>query len=292
MNKLKEFYWKLIENKWQLGFPRTTIEDIVAGKPYEVDWLRGTPDDRWFADPFVLDATPSHIILLVEEYFYYNEKGRLARLTISRSDFSLEKNETILDLDTHLSFPTIIRKDDKIYIYPENSACGALNVYEYDVNTNKCLLKKKLCNEPLTDAVFTEIEGKPYIFSTQMPNPNGNVLNIYQPNDKGDFVKTNEVKFDENDARNGGGYFSINGNIYRPAQCCDGGYGRALSIQRVMPVNGTFKFEEVARLKSPSKRFDQGMHTLNHYKDVVVIDVRGYRWPSIGRPIDAIRNLF
>lgn len=291
MNMLRKLYWKIIDNKWQIGFPITTIEDFVNGKPYDVNWLKGIPNDRWFADPFILDVTTNHIILLVEEFFYYNQKGRIAQLTISRADFMLVKNETVLDLDTHLSFPAIIRKKDRILIYPENSASKGLDIYEYDMVSNKCSLVKRICNQPLTDAVLATFDGKQYILSTQMPEPNKNILYVYEPDENGEFKKVDEVSFDDNIARNGGDFFSIGGKVYRPAQCCNGGYGRALSIQRIKETAGKFSFEEVSRLKSPSRRFDQGIHTLNQNKGVLVIDVRGYRWPLIGRPIEALRRI-
>ncbi len=136
---LYKLYWRLTVNEWQIGFPQTTRENIATGSNYKIALLKGVPNDRWFADPFVLDVTPTHIILLVEEFVKATAKGRIARLTVSRNDYTLERNDTLLDLDTHLSFPTIVRQGDAVYVIPENSAGGKLNAYLYDEAAAKCV---------------------------------------------------------------------------------------------------------------------------------------------------------
>lgn len=113
-NILYKLYWRLTVNEWQIGFPQTTLENIATGGDYKIAMLKGAPKGRWFADPFVLDVTPTHIILLVEEFVSASAKGRIARLTVSRKDYTLERNDTLLDLDTHLSFPTIVRQEDAV----------------------------------------------------------------------------------------------------------------------------------------------------------------------------------
>ena len=42
-------------SRWQLGF-LDCPEDILKDE-YPIHWLKGAPNDRWFADPFILDVT-------------------------------------------------------------------------------------------------------------------------------------------------------------------------------------------------------------------------------------------
>lgn len=292
-NLLYKLYWRLTVNEWQIGFPQTTIENIATGSNYKIALLKGVPDGRWFADPFILDVTPTHIILLVEEFISANAKGRIARLTISRKDYTLERNDTLLDLDTHLSFPTIVRHNDTVYIIPENSAGGKLSVYIYDKSEAKCKPYKTLSDEPLIDAIRQEIDGQEYIFATKGPDANGTALYIYRKDERGTYTHCQTATFPDNIARNGGAFFHIGSDLYRPAQDCNGGYGRGLSIQRIEKNDkGQFTFTETARLKSPRKRLDHGMHTLNEYKGVTVVDLASYRWPMISSIVDNIWKRF
>ena len=293
-NLLYKLYWRLTINEWQIGFPQTTRENIATGSSYKIALLKGVPNDRWFADPFILDVTPTHIILLVEEFINATGKGRIARLTISRHDYTLERNDTLLDLDTHLSFPTIVRKGDAVYVIPENSAGGKLNAYLYDEADAKCVpYAPPLYDKPLIDALRQDIDGNEYIFATQGPDANGTKLHIYMKDEKGEYVYHQTVTFNDNVARNGGEFFHIGNRLYRPAQDCNGGYGRGLSIQRIEKDDkGMFTFTETARLTSPRKRLDHGMHTLNEYKGVTVVDVSSYRWPTIGSLVDAVWKRF
>ena len=292
-NLLYKLYWRLTINEWQIGFPQTTRENIAMGDRYKIALLKGVPNGRWFADPFILDVTPTHIILLVEEFVNATAKGRIARLTISRNDYTLQRNDTLLDLDTHLSFPTIVRQGGAVYVIPENSAGGKLNAYIYDEAAAKLVPYTTLCPKPLIDALHHDIDGNEYIFATQGPDANGTKLHIYIKDGKGEYAYHQTVTFNDNVARNGGEFFKIGNSLYRPAQDCNGGYGRGLSIQRIEKDDkGMFTFTETARLKSPRKHLDHGMHTLNEYKGVTVVDVSSYRRPTISSIVDAVWKHF
>lgn len=287
-NILYKLYWRLTVNKWQIGFPQAPLEKIVGGKKFRIEPLKGVPADRWFADPFIVDVTPTHIVLLVEEFLYSSGKGRLARLVVSRKDYVLERNDTLLDLDTHLSFPMIVRKHGSIFICPENSAGGKLKYYEYDISECRCILRGTMCDLPLVDAVFEEFDWREYVFATQKPSPNGRILNIFKRGEDGEFHHCQDVIFKDNIARNGGAFLRIKDRVYRPAQDCNGGYGRGLSIQRVSYCNGHFEFMEDVRMKSPRGFLDYGMHTLNEHNGVTVVDIASYRCPVVGSLVDRL----
>ena len=290
---LKSLYYKLIDHKWLLGFPQNDLKGIVSGESMKVQWVKGCPDDRWFADPFVLAVSDTIIELLVEEYVYAIKKGRIAKLTIDRKTFELLRNDLVLELDTHLSFPAIIRKEGHIYIYPENSGANNLSLYEYDVRLNKCELVQKWIDEPLADAICTSAFGERILLATVVPNQNKNMLWAYHYNDAtSKFERLYEVKFDENIARNTGDLFRVGNEWYRAAQDCNKAYGKGLSFQKVfMSEDRKLKFKEVCRAYSPNPRYEIGMHTFNTYQGISVIDVKGYKHPLIGRFVAWVRNL-
>ncbi len=294
---LKRLYQKSQESIWKIGFIMNSLDGILKDEQLYIKYL-SLPSDRWWADPFILDVTDKEIVLLVEEYQYKRKRGTIAKLVIDKETLDVNSDEEILVLDTHLSFPAILRKD-QIYIYPENSKEGCLKLYRYDQIENKLVDSDVICNEPLTDAIYTEILGDPMIVSTKEPNPNGKVLGFYIPqdNDKGIFGNKYQLKeeyvFDEKIARNAGDWFEYNGKIYRPAQECNVEYGHSTYIQEVTKViNGKLQFKNIRKLCSNDKEFQRGLHTFNIYKGLTVIDIKGYRYSKIAKLLKRLRILF
>ena len=158
-----EIYRSIMQGVWNIGFVENTLDGVIAGEPLKIKWLNHECKDRWFADPFILDVTDDKIYVLVEEYYYPHKRGRLAMLTIDRASNSLLKVDTILELDSHLSFPAIIRRDGKILVYPENFKGGGLKLYELDLEKPALVNAKPISDALLTDAIYTELFGKKQI---------------------------------------------------------------------------------------------------------------------------------
>lgn len=288
---LDRIYKSITRQKWELGFVRNSLEEIVKGNPLNVEWVKHDYKDRWFADPFILDVTHDEIILLVEELKYIDNKGVISRIVVDRRSLKIIERKTILELSTHLSFPAIIRKDNNIYIYPENSASGNLKLYEYNVSDEKCNEIKVLCDEPLTDAILLNTENETYIFSTKLSNPNGSEIEIYKLKE-GKFSPYSNYKFNDSIARNAGDFFILNEKIFRPAQECNSKYGHSISIQELSVADGNIALTEVTRLSNPSKYMTEGFHTLNSYKGITVIDVRGFNHYRVGKFLFRLKNCF
>lgn len=63
---------------------------------------------------------------------------------------------------------------------PECALSGELNLYKYNPKTIMLEKVSEVGHLPLSDAtIVTFKNGEKYIFSTEFPNPNGNVLQIY-----------------------------------------------------------------------------------------------------------------
>lgn len=275
----------LYESRWTLGFIEATPKDILDGASYVVHYIKGMPKNRWFADPFILSVDEHHIDLLVEDFSYFTKKGIISRLTVDRYTYMLKIRQPILELPTHLSFPAILRQPDgTIIIYPENSESGKCAKYIYDATTNTCKCIGTLLDEPLTDAIVTNLFGDELLFSTHLPVSNaiGNILSVYTTD--GQLVQ--QCIFDSNIARNGGDWFKVGDAIYRPAQDCNGGYGRAIILQEVTRKDGVFSFRDIRRIESTHPLYNTGMHTFNSFSGVTVIDMKGYRHNWIVKAID------
>ena len=286
MSLLEIAYLWCVADNWSLGFIEGTPDAIINGNSYKVNYVKGIPKDRWYADPFILDYDDKVIELLVEEWRFKNHKGRIAKVTIDRNTYSFINENILLELDTHLSFPFIKRANDEIYVCPENSESGAWKMYKYDRENESLKYVKTIIEAPLTDAISTNMFGDEIVFTTCLPTASGKILNIY-----GGGI-TKDFKFNSKEARGAGDLFKVDGVIYRPAQDCNGGYGKAVIIQRVSrQEDGTFSFKDVCKIKSTHPNFKRGCHTFNSYKGLIVIDVFGYRRGILGKATDRLKDI-
>ena len=96
------------------------------------------------------------------------------------------------------------------------------------------------------------------------------------------FELHQEVTFKDNVARNAGAIISYNDKYFKTSQDCNVRYGGGLVVFEMLFDEGKWKFEEKVRIKSPSKRYDLGIHTLNCYKGAYVVDLLGYRHSFVG----------
>ncbi len=286
----------LLAGRYEIGILNNTIEDIVSGKPLNIQLVKHSYKDRWFADPFVLDVKDNHIELLVEEYYYPEKKGRIAKLTIDRKKYKVIDNKPILNIDTHLSFPVIRRCGDNVYVIPENGQLGKLICYQYDKTIDKLIPIETIIEMPLADAVDVRIDNDKYLFCTICPDHSGSQLSIYKE-EEGRFIPYQTYDFgDEKNARMAGDFFTYKGKLYRPCQDCNDRYGYGFLIQEVVKNDNNFVFKTVSKYTSPIKRWNLGLHTFNSYKGLMVTDVLGYTvHPSmtkfLGYTLGAIRRM-
>lgn len=281
MNIIKELGAKC----WALGCVRNGMTSIMESDNLDVYWVR-MPEDRWYADPFVLEVTDSEILLLVEDYAYAIRKGVISLLHIDRASMEITSRKVLLELQTHLSFPAILRKDGHVYVYPESAERGKLDMYEYHQEKDELSFVQTICDDVVWDSYITEAFGAPFLFTAAK---NDYQLDIYKWDDKRkrfipDLVIPSEIK----NSRMGGAVFEYQGKIYLPAQNCEKAYGGALDIKEINYSNGRFELSTIKHLTSTHPNYQLGMHTLSEYKGVVVIDVHGYKYGWIGAMIEWI----
>lgn len=286
MNLKKYIY----NNHWTIGFINASLDEIINSDNWSINWVKNPYQNRWFADPFILDVDDNNIYVLVEEYFDLISRGRISKLTIDRKKNKIKAIDVVLELTTHLSFPSIIRSGERIFIYPENGEGSTLKLYEYMPQTNECVFLETLSKEPLADGIITDLWGERLLFATCSPNHNGNILNVYQQIHDRLFEFKESITFKSNIARNAGDYFELNGKYYRAAQDCSKRYGGAVIIQEISRDAGGFHFRDVKRIDCMPSDYTLGLHTFNYHKGMAVLDANGLRRPKLERFVRKIRN--
>lgn len=284
---------ELRHNLWNIGFIEDGLAATLVNPRPKIHWVKKTFKDRWFADPFILDVTETEIIILAEEFCYNIGRGRIARVVIDRKTYKEKNFEIILDLPTHLSFPFIIRQNDKVYLMPENSASGFSTVYEYDDAARKVTPIHHLAEEPFTDATIFDMNGDSYLLTTMTPDSNSSSVKIYSfdRNRLKVVERISSVEFPIACGRNAGEPFIVDRNLYRPAQDCTKRYGHGVILQKISMSNNNWRFDNVNSIYPDTFKYNQGVHTFNNYKGLIVVDARGYRMPVLGRVLTILFNL-
>lgn len=240
-----------------------------------INWVKHSCKDVFFADPFILDVTKELIKVLVEEFPYKEWKGRISLLTIARDDYELKSKKTLLELDTHLSFPFIYRTGTNVYVIPENSASGRLNAYRYDKETESLHFESTLVEQPVIDPVIVRQDNYYILFGTLRGGGENSDLFSWQSKNllKGYALANNApVKSDKGSGRRGGDFFFLNNELYSATQSCVESYGEALNICKVEELSENKLTEKVMKTLYPDKQYPEGLHTLNTHGGICVVD--------------------
>lgn len=286
---IKSFFKKFInwsiKEEYNIGFVCNSYKDIINRNPIKIKWMKHKFKDSWFADPFILDITDSHILLLVEDFYYPIGRGRISLLKVNKETYICEERKPILTLDTHLSFPIIFRVGLDVFVYPESGASGKLKIYKFE---NESLIEYSTIAEgSFCDAVITEFFGSKYCFATRLSSSDEEtrLQYIYAVDNENQISEQVQCScFKEKTARNAGDFFKLENKIYRPAQDCRINYGGGIIIQEVEKIaDNQFSFKDVCRFNAKFKNLTLGAHTLNSYKGIMVIDAHGYCNPILAK---------
>ena len=293
-SRLKNWYINFTLLRWTIGVADFDPDAILNPKgKLRIHWIRHNYKDRWFADPFILSISDDFFFILVEEFLFSCNKGRISRLKVNRNTWELEQIDPVIEQDTHLSFPAYYREGDKVYIYPENTLSGKLTLFEYDESSGAATRIGDISDHPLADAVIWKIKDQNVILATTAPDDSGKTLDIYPCQSDSTSGPTNSVTFGTKVARNAGFPFIAQGHTIRPAQDCTRFYGNCVVLQEMSFDHGDLQFKEVRRLHSPLFNYSHAFHTFNVFENrFIAVDAEGFRNGPIAQLLFYIREHF
>lgn len=285
----------MIDDNWNIGFCELSPEDLIRQKKLnKVQWLKHPYKDRWFADPFIYKVTDNEIIVFVEECNLFGyPKGIICELVIDKKTISLKERNVLLELDTHLSYPAIIRHNGKVFVYPENGHSGKLNIYEYDETHHKLINPICILDEAVADASIIEQGGKYVMVATKYPDTQEKAYLYHSKSLFGPFEEISAIPFQSSRScsRPGGNWIHINDGLFRPAQDCSKRYGGALSIMSIQKAGDSLVERLVFQEHPQSFCYSKGVHTLNFCDGICVIDGYGYLYQIAGRIFNFLMDI-
>lgn len=261
---------------WTIGFIEQSAEELFETQNTnpQIHWIKDMPTDRFWADPFLLDVEENgDMRVLVEEVFWTEEeRGSIVELRVSK-DYRLVERIPILEEGFHLSYPFIERREGKVFVYPESSGSGAF--FRYILHSSRLMKEGMEIEEPLCDATKVRIGETEWWFASKRIVANKELCAYYRPAGT-DFVWTphpkNPIVQSTKYARMAGAFVFSEGEIYRCAQNCAVTYGSALEIMQVDVCNENEYKEHLHMTIKPDKNAPYGIHTINTYKGITVVD--------------------
>lgn len=273
-----------IRKRWTLGLVESKYITSEGTKTFDnVQWIQlPFHSNVWYADPFILEKTDNLLTLFVEEWEYDKCKGRIAKLIVDISQQRIKWSIPILDLDTHLSFPYIIRHDDIIYVAPENHQSGRFSIYRYDNINEKLVDPVVLINEPLHDAQIVNIGNEYYIWG-MIDTPDKTYIYCSESL-LGPYRKLQVIQNWKNEERGAGTIFFHNNMCIRPVQSCEGGYGKHLIFYQIIQEGKCFVEKELYRIHPNNKKpHSNSFHTFNQLEEICIVDGEDFVSPRFAR---------
>jgi hypothetical protein len=258
---------------------------IMAGKEQELvpdpskgAWFLNPPSDSFWADPFPIERD-GRVWILLEVLPFATQCGYLAAVELF-ADGSHSEAQTIMNTGSHLSYPFIFEWQGELYMLPEAGASREVTLWKCEQFPDRWTkVSTFLIDICFTDATLCEHDGLWWLFLT-IGEEDGICLNdelhlYYATTPLGSWTRhtENPVKSDARNARPAGNIFYRDGVLYRPAQDCSTGYGKATVLNRIDTLT-TESFSEtaIARIDAGWREGCSCCHTLSRSENYWAVD--------------------
>lgn len=238
------------------------------------------PKDRFWADPFPIEVGGTTYVFF-EDCPYRSRKGHISVLEIDGSG-RVGKPRMALERPYHLSYPFVFSRGGELYMIPETTAVGDVELYRCVGVPDRWEFDRTLLGGVrAADVTLEEHDGLWWLFANI---PAGGAHNDVEelhlfhaecPLGPWKPHRRNPVKSDVGSSRPAGRLYQRDGTWYRPAQDCTLGYGHSIVLNRVEAWD-LENYEE-----SPAERIDPDWatgldrtHTFNALGSLFVADAR------------------
>ncbi len=239
----------------------------------------------FIADPFVLLKNGERHVF-VEELPNATGRGIISHFTISPAGIS-STPRPVLETPFHLSYPFVFEHGGEMWMLPESSAAGGLDLYRAEHFPDRWIKEARLIDGRIHDATLFSHEGRLWIAAGNetLQSATWDGLSLYSAESlhgPWEAHPQNPVLIDARAARPAGALWKAGGALYRPAQDCSEAYGGRLTLRRVTELTrDKFREETVGTISFGLERPILGPHTMSRAGNLEVIDF--YARPSVLR---------
>jgi len=265
---------------WNIGVVKAgpmDLQKLVAdGRLGTVTWCPRLSPLSSRADPFVWAADGNDRVIY-EEIDHWNARGHIRSLSLAGFSRPQQTRAEIVK-PYHLSYPHTVALGKLWYCIPESARSSGLDLYAWNPERGSWEFQKRMIEGAgILDATLFRHGTMWYLFGALREDGPYDKLRIWwsdsldgewQPHSR------DPAKVDIRSARSAGPVFQVGECLYRPAQDCTAGYGRAVTINRIdLLTPAEFRETTVSRVQpDPNGPYPDGLHTITVYGDSVLID--------------------
>jgi hypothetical protein len=276
-NILARILHEATREHWAVGVIAKPLQHVLQSfDPSNIHWLPA-PSDGFLADPFGYLLPDGTLQIMAEELSWADGIGRIVAFE-RRTDATITPRRNVFAFTSHASYPQIFEHDGAIYCIPETVAQRRVQLFKAESFPDRWVLDTVLLeNFSGADATVYFHEGRWWLFAGNHDDQDETKLFIFHAKDlRGPWAAhtQNPVKCDLRSARPAGALFTMEGQLYRPAQDCSSTYGAAVVVNRIDRLTPTqFVESTVTRLApAPGSPYPHGLHTLNAVGDLTLVD--------------------
>jgi hypothetical protein len=264
-------------HRWNIGIAKILPEELLtAPSSIKINWMKEEKGRSFNADPFITSSTEG-VQVFFEHFSEKTGSGRICTVPYNKNGFS--SYTTIIEKNTHLSYPFIIEKQNKKYLLPENAAANELSIHELDAN-NQVIGKKIIIPDiDIVDPTMLFRDGKWWMFGTRKKDKSADLrLYIYFADEIDGTWKEhamNPVKCDISNSRPAGNLFIHNNKLYRPSQDSSKTYGGRIVINEVKELTADSYSEVAVAVLEPHQlqgNYNGGIHTVSFSNGYMAVD--------------------
>lgn len=261
----------MVGARWGVAIgPMPEISQPVSLPPME--WLPERPGG-YYADPFPASRGGQDVVF-VEEFDERSGAGVISALRRSGDGWHVVSD--VLGADGHTSYPYLLEVDSDLFCIPESAQAGAVRAWRCDRFPDRWDEHGVLLDEPVVDPTVFAHGGRWWLFGTMRGHGSNTALHAWSaPSWDGPYTPhpLNPIKIDVTGSRPAGTPFCVDGTLYRPAQDCSEGYGRAVVLNRINRLDATtFEEERIGLLDVDCPAYGTGNHTLSFRSGFVAVD--------------------
>ena len=269
--------WLFRHEQWGVGIVDQPIASLLeADVCPTAHWIDNPDRERFIADPAGVVENDGYGVF-VEDLEQRQYRGKLTYYRYTTASGFEGPSDALID-PHHLSYPYIIKHENRIYCVPESSAAGEVALWEireYPGGWQK--VATLLADVPALDCTVFEHEGRWWMLGVTRVASGAYSLEAWYASDLfGPWQPhaRNPLSTDIRTSRPGGKPFLHDGQLIRPAQDCSRTYGGALALMRVVRLSPTEFEEALIRVvePNPGAPYSDGFHTAYPLGDRTLVD--------------------
>jgi len=266
--------------QWMVGWRASSFGDSLIGsgslKAEPIRWIDSGPS-RYFADPFPFEHEGRRFVF-VEELPYVTGRGLISVIELDAA-LAPVSIRPVLEEPVHMSYPSVFRYGDHIWMIPETVDRRRLELYRADPFPDRWVLHQVLIDDiHAADPTLFAHDGLLWISAATADHgatDRDSMSLFYAERLEGPWTAhpLNPVVVDVRGARPAGWIVRGRDGLRRPAQDCSAGYGLGLSVRRIDALSReTYAETELSRIAPPPLWKAGAFHTVNWQAGIEAVD--------------------